>query len=171
MRLISIVGLSILCLVNLSCGTSDSESAQGSVDVKSLAGKYNWVTSSIDFSCSDFTSGNIEGFAKVLEIQIDNSQITIIDNSSDSAEKAAAGGISVQNTTKLSGVIEKDGSFKATQVSNSNHNEFGPMSTNYSIEGIFTADSWSGNYVYDIYFSKLSVVCKYKSTFQGSKQT
>ena len=165
----------ILTSDNSSGSDSDNSGSQDWNQSGSAAnvreGTYSFVFTNLTFRCSDGSTGNSQGGAMQMLVNVRNGFLTMQQtaaSSGSSQQKTESSGTRVVSATAITGPVSSNGTFVATSSAVFDDVEYGYMRVTYKLDGKFIGSSWSGKYDYQVFFEKLGESCNYSSSFSGA---
>lgn len=153
----------VIAVSMFACGGGGGGDSNTVTDFPNVAGDYSLTTGTVNYTCSDNSSGSIPA----------SSSGTTISQSLSTLSAPPAGpipGFTILDDPGLTGNVAMDRSFvmqKSMRV------YFIALSTNatvsYNLNGAFTSNGWSGTYTYTVMLDNPLESCTYVTTFTGSR--
>lgn len=162
---ISII-ISIILLTNLpGCESESSSDSSNSGVFPVVSGRYSFDTESVSVSCDDGSTATNPPINLTMDVAQNGGLISL----QNAIPSGGIQGVTIINTTGASGNLETSSDFIITQSSTATFmGVSGTIALNYSIDGSFTSNGWSGTYSFTA-SSSLFGFCRFTTQFDGIK--
>ncbi len=130
-----------------------------------VASYYSFLSQASTTTCTNgFTESSSASSFNVTITQSLNSLSLSTDSSGDSV------GYTINETTGMTGNVEKNGDFIAQQTTVLTDDSSGATVTMYhTLDGRFTAEGWYGDYIIEWSYHDYNISCEINTTFSGDK--